>query len=102
VNATIAAIAGRVAEEPELAAACTVAMLSSDPEVKHLRLRIGADLHRRLVAAVGPDDVDPAEISAIELAFFGAMVQAGGGHVTYAKLPELLEQVVALVMGAKR
>lgn len=102
VNSTIASIALRVAEEPELAAACTVAMLSGDPEVKHLRLRIGQDLHRRLVAAIGPDDAEPAEIMAVELAFFGAMVQAGGGHVDYADLPDLLEQVVALVMGARR
>lgn len=101
VSATLGAIALRVAEEPELASACTVAMLSGDPEVKLLRGRIGRDVHRRLLAAAN-DEVDPAQITAIELAFFGAMVQAGGDHITYAQLPDLLEQVVGLVMGGSR
>lgn len=99
-GAALAAITSRIAEEPELAAACTAAMLSNDAEVKHLRDRIGAEVHRRLVAAVG-DDADPRELTAVEMAFSGALVQAGGHHVTYEELPGLLEQVVALVMGER-
>ncbi len=41
-------------ESPALVDACTVALLSPNPDVKHLRDRIGAEIHRRLAAAVGP------------------------------------------------
>ena len=50
-GATMSDFALLVADEPELAAACTVAMLAADPDVKLLRDRIGAEWHRRLVAA---------------------------------------------------
>ena len=46
------------AESPALVDACTVALLSTSPDVKHLRDRIGAQIHRRLAAALGPG-VDP-------------------------------------------
>ena len=47
-----------VADEPELAAASTVALLADDPEVRDLRQRIGSETHRRLMEALGPD-ADP-------------------------------------------
>ena len=40
-------------ESPALVDACTVALLSPNPDVKHLRDRIGAQIHRRLAAALG-------------------------------------------------
>ena len=101
VSAALAAIIDSIGEEPALAAACTVAMLSNDPEVKHLRDRIGSEVHRRLLLAIG-DDASPAAIATVEMAFWGALVQAGGGHVTYAELPALLGQVVGLVMRGER
>ena len=101
VSTTLGEIALLVADEPELAAACTVAMLAGDPEVKHLRDRIGMDVRRRLVVALG-DDAAPIELTTIELAFFGALVQAGGGHLAYTDLPALLDDVVAQVVGSGR
>ena len=55
VIAVLRQIALLVAEEPELAGAVTNALLGKDPEVKHLRLRIGREIHQRLVTALGPD-----------------------------------------------
>ena len=101
VSAALAAIIDSIGEEPALAAACTVAMLSNDPEVKHLRDRIGSEVHRRLLLAMG-DDADPTSIITVEMAFWGALVQAGGRHVTYAELPGLLGQVVGLVTRGER
>jgi AcrR family transcriptional regulator len=99
--ATLADIALLVADEPELAAACTVAMLASDPDVKHLRDRIGAEVHRRIRDALGADAM-AVEVTTIELAVFGALVQAGTGHLSYGDLPQLLAEVVDQVVGGRR
>lgn len=88
-----------VADEPELAAACTTAMLASDPEVGHVRGRIGAAVRQRLQSALG-DHADPAVVRALDLAFSGAMVQAGMGHLAYGEIGDRMAEVAALVLGA--
>ena len=85
-----------VSKEPELAAACTTAMLASDPDVKRLRDRIGAQIRHRIKLALG--DGDPAELRALELAVSGAMLQAGMGHLRYADLPKRLEEFSKLLL----
>lgn len=95
--ATMTELALLVADEPELASACTVAMLSNDPDVKLLRDRIGLEWHRRLAAALG-DQADPAVLGTLEFAMSGAMVQAGMGHLTYEELPARLALAVQLVV----
>ena len=87
-----------VAGEPELAAACTSAILSSDPDVKRVRDRMGAALHQRLLTALG-DGVDPAVVGALELALQGAMVQAGMGNLAYAEVSDRVAEVAALLIG---
>lgn len=87
-----------VADETELAAAVTVAMLADDPEVRDLRVRIGLELHRRLQEAVG-DDADPTAIRTLELATSGALLQVGTGHLAYDDVPTLLAETAALVLG---
>ena len=96
-SATLGDLALLVADEPELAAACTVAMLATDPDVRLLRDRIGAEMHRRLVLALG-EGADPAVFRALELATFGALVEAGTGHLSYEDLPALLSEVADLVL----
>ena len=97
-SATMSDFALLVADEPELAAACTVAMLAADPDVKLLRDRIGAEWHRRLVAALG-DDADPEVLATLEFVISGALLQAGMGHMTYRDLPGHLTRAVELVLG---
>jgi AcrR family transcriptional regulator len=87
-----------VADETELAAACTVALLADDPEVRELRVRIGVEMHRRLTDAVG-DDAPPAAIQTLELATTGALLQVGTGHLAYDAIPGLLADAAALVLG---
>jgi hypothetical protein len=87
-----------VADEPELAAACTVAMLSNDPDVKVLRDRIGLTWHLRLQAALG-DSADPAVLRSLEFAVSGAMLQAGMGHLDYTDLPDQLAVTAELLLG---
>lgn len=87
-----------VADETELAAACTVALLADDPEVRELRLRIGLEMHRRLTEALG-DDATPTAIQTLELATTGALLQVGTGHLAYDAIPGLLADTAALVLG---
>jgi AcrR family transcriptional regulator len=88
-----------VADEPEVAAACTTALLSgSDPAVRKVRDRIGAEIHRRIASAIGPD-ADPRTVSALEMTFFGALVHAGSGYFTYRQIADRLAYVVSLILG---
>src|SRR5438067_3892213 len=86
-----------VSKEPELAAACTTAMLAPDPDVKRLRDRIGAQIRHRIRSALG-DRAEPSVLRALELAVSGALLQAGMGHLRYADLPRLLEEFTALIV----
>jgi AcrR family transcriptional regulator len=77
------------AQSPALVDACTVALLSPNPDVKHLRDRIGAQIHRRLAAALGPG-VDPLVVRVLETSFSGSLLIAGMGHMPYADIPDFL------------
>ena len=90
-----------VADEPEVGAACTAALLSggTDPAVCAARDRIGAEIHRRIASAIGPG-ADPATVSALEMAFFGALVQAASGQLTYREIADRLADVAGLILGA--
>ncbi|MEX0767013.1 MAG: TetR/AcrR family transcriptional regulator [Microthrixaceae bacterium] len=97
VSATMADIALLVADEPELASACTAAMLADDPDVKFLRDRIGAEMRRRMVKALGVQ-ADPEVLRTLEFVISGALLHAGVGHMTYTELPEYLAEAVHLVV----
>ena len=90
-------LARRLAAAPELAAAVTPALLSPDPEVDELRLRIGGELVRRFRVALG-EPIDAVVLEALALAFSGALLQAGMGLMTYAEMGERLDAVDAVVM----
>ena len=78
VGAAMADFALLVADEPELAAACTVAMLANDPDVKFLRDRIGMEWHRRLAIALD-DDADAAVLGHARVRAVGSVVAGGHG-----------------------
>jgi AcrR family transcriptional regulator len=88
-----------VADEPEVAAACTTALLGggADPTVRKVRDRIGAEIHRRITSAIGPD-ADARTVAALEMTFFGALVQAGSGAFTYHQIADRLAYVVGLIL----
>ncbi|QWF20976.1 TetR family transcriptional regulator [Nocardioides sp. LMS-CY] len=87
----------RLAEEPELAAAVTSALLGSDPDVERLRLRIGGELVARFRTALGAD-ADPVVVETVALAFSGALLQGGMGLMTYTEMGERLDAIVAVIM----
>ncbi|GAT12106.1 TetR family transcriptional regulator [Mycolicibacterium novocastrense] len=99
VEKALRAMALTVADEPEVAAACTTALLSgADPAVRVVRDRIGGEIHRRIRSAMGPD-ADPRALAALEMTFFGALVNAGSGVFTYHQIADRLSYVVGLVIG---
>lgn len=100
VDQALRALTLVVADEPEVAAACTTALLGggTDPAVRKVRDRIGAEIHKRIRSAVGPD-ADSLVVSALEMTFFGALVNAGSGAFTYRQIADRLTYVVGLILG---
>jgi AcrR family transcriptional regulator len=101
VSATLSDLALLVADEPELAAACSAGMLANDPDVKVLRDRIGAEMRRRIELALG-DEADPELLRAFELVITGALIHAGMRHLSYDDLPDRLAETARLLMGGSR
>jgi AcrR family transcriptional regulator len=97
VRALTRAMASMLASGPALATAVTPALLGSDPDVARLRLRIGAEFLRRFGVAVGKP-ADDVLIEALNLAFAGAMLQAGMGLMSYDEMGARLDAVVATIM----
>ena len=79
-------------------AACTTALLSTDAAVRAVRERIGAEIHKRVKSALGPD-AEARTVAALEMSYFGALVQAGSGAFTYRQIADRLEYVAGLVLG---
>ncbi|BBX86018.1 TetR family transcriptional regulator [Mycolicibacterium aubagnense] len=99
VEQALRSLALVVADEPGVAAACTTALLSGDDEtVRKVRDRIGGEIHRRIRSAVGPA-ADPRLLSALEMTYFGALVNAGSGVYTYHQIADRLSYVVGLIVG---
>lgn len=101
VSAAVREVALMIAEEPELAAASTTAILAQDPDVQRLRDRIGATFNHRLTSAMGPA-AEPAAIRALNLALAGALLQAGMGYFSYPQLADRMDEVVAVLLGGGR
>ena len=95
VTAVLRQLALLVSEEPELAAGCTAAMFGSEPDVRQLRLYIGRQIHQRIEAAAGPGS---PQGRLLELAYYGAMVEAGLGYTTYEQMADRLAEAAELIM----
>jgi AcrR family transcriptional regulator len=96
VAETVRGLAMLVADEPELAAGVTTAMLAHDHDVKLLRDRIGSVFTQRLAHALGADP-DPVLLRSLVTTFVGALLTAGMGNATYAELPQLMADATTLM-----
>ena len=90
-------LAQLLAVEPELGAATTVALLGSDPDVKQLRNQIGLEINNRIAEALGPK-ANAQLLDALNIAWSGAMLQAGMGHSDYKQMGKRLIAVTKLIM----
>jgi AcrR family transcriptional regulator len=98
VTAQLRELALLVADEPELAAAATTALMGDEPEVRHVRDKIGMEVRRRIASALGPG-AWPEVLTTLEMIFYGALVRAGTKSVSYYQMADQLDSVLALVMG---
>ena len=76
-----------VADEPELAAGVTTAMLAHDPDVRALRDQIGGLMAGRLQDAMG-DIVPEAVRTGLVFMLTGGLLNAGMGYVGYAQVAD--------------
>jgi TetR/AcrR family transcriptional regulator, cholesterol catabolism regulator len=97
VIAELRGIALLVAEEQELSGAVTSALLGRDPDVRHLRTRIGMEIRERIAGALMPE-VDSAIVESLELLYAGALVRAGMGCESYADIADRLKRSAMLVL----
>lgn len=89
--------AAHLAETPSLAAAATMALLSTDPDVEPVRAKVGLEMVEGFQAALGDADDDTVR-DALIFAQSGAMLQAGMGFMTYDEMGERLARVAEVVM----
>jgi AcrR family transcriptional regulator len=101
VAAALREIADFVAGEPELAAASTTAVLARDADVERLRVRIGLAFNHRLHTALG-DEARPGVLRALNLAWAGALLQAGMGVFPYTELADRMHEVAEVLVGGAR
>ncbi len=100
VSEAVRAMVLLATESVALVDASTQALVSSNPDVKHLRDRIGRQIRTRLTAAVGPD-VDPMVVRVLETSFAGALITAGTGHMSSMDIPEFIADAAELMIGSQ-
>ena len=84
---------------PEIAAAATVAMLADQPDVKQVRTRIGRLMRANLSKALAPDgDVDERVLTTLEIAWAGALMRSGLGHIPREQTTKELNDPAHLVL----
>lgn len=97
VTAELRALGSFMADDPALSSACTSALLAPGPDVMALRTRIGAEIHARLRSALGPE-ADRTVVQVLELAYTGAMLSTGMGHLSFADVADQLTEAARLVL----
>ena len=95
----IHALAMLGADEPEVAAACTTALMGDEDELVPVREQIGIEVRRRLTAALGPG-IPVSVLAAVEFVFYGALVRAGTGSLSYDTVASRLDGVIELILQA--
>jgi AcrR family transcriptional regulator len=80
-------------------AVCTTALLGDGPDVKRVRSRLGAEITRRLAAALGAG-VDAAVLNVLQVTYTGALLSAGMGHLAFDAVPPLMAEATALMTSA--
>lgn len=97
VVAVLRGIALLLADEPGLSSAVTNALLGSDPDVEHLRVRIGIEIRGRLEQALGKP-ADPDILETLDLLYAGALLRAGIGYGSYEDLAGQLERSATKIL----
>lgn len=98
VGGQLRAITLVMADEPNLAAACSRALLcTDDAAVAAIRERIGAEVHRRVAAALGTG-AWPEVMTTLETLFWGALLQVQSQSISYRDMANRLDTMLALIL----
>jgi AcrR family transcriptional regulator len=94
VRVAMTPVAMLVADEAELAAGVTTALLAHDADVRILRDQIGAVFGTRMAAAIGTA-LPPSAVLGMTMTFVGALLSAGMDQLAYQDIPDLLADLAA-------
>ena len=98
VTQQLTALTLLMADEPRLARACTRAVMSTDDEmVDDVRGRIAVEITRRISTALG-GGAWPEVLATLEAVFWGALLQAQSGAMSYRQMARQLETMVSLIV----
>ncbi|MEV0670425.1 TetR family transcriptional regulator [Mycobacterium sp. NPDC050441] len=98
VTEQLTALTLLMADEPRLARACTQALMSTDDEmVADVRGRIAVEIARRISTALGAG-AWPEVLATLESVFWGALLQAQSGAMSYRQMNRQLEMMVSLIV----
>ncbi|WP_243858527.1 TetR family transcriptional regulator [Mycobacterium sp. DL440] len=98
VTQQLTALTLLMADEPRLARACTQALMSTDDEmVDDVRGRIAVEITRRISTALG-GGAWPEVLATLESVFWGALLQAQSGAMSYRQMARQLETMVSLIV----
>lgn len=98
VSAVLRAVTLVMVDETELAAACNRALLrTDDAAVAAIRERIGAEIHRRVAAALGTG-AWPEVLATLEAVFWGALLQAQSQSIGYREMANRLDTMLGLIL----
>jgi AcrR family transcriptional regulator len=95
VSTTLREMALVVADEPELTAACSAALMADDPAVLPIREQIGAEVITRIQASLGPG-WPPAVTTTLLMTFAGALMTAR--FLSFDQIAGQLDDAVTLVL----
>jgi AcrR family transcriptional regulator len=101
MRAAVRPIAMSVADEPELAAGVTTALLAHDPDVVAVRDRIGELMAARLFTALGSSVPDEARQPMVYM-LNGALLNAGIGYLEYQQVAEEMAKFADSVTWKKK
>jgi AcrR family transcriptional regulator len=101
VTRELAGLATFMASDPDLATACTAALLGTGADVKLLRDRFGGRIIARISEALG-DDADPRVLRTLNLALVGAMLSAGMGNLDFTDVQDAMASAAALLIKGAR
>lgn len=87
----------QVAKQPGVAAACAVALMADEPNTRDLRKQIVTEVHLRIAAALGRG-AWPEVAATLQMAYFGALVQAASRLDTYQRAGDRLQNIVGLIL----
>jgi len=96
VGAAFEGPAAALASDPNLSRAVFLAITSDEPDVTRLRSAVGGALVERLRSALGPYD-DPELVSALFMAYSGAMMLAGTGSRDFLEVIPRMRTLARLI-----